>query len=89
MSETTGYNGWTNYETWIVNLWLTNEPYSYDMLQYVVKAFETVSEQAGELEHYVRNDDNALAGEFSMWSDLLGAALGRVNWYEIVENNQE
>lgn len=22
---THGYNGWTNYETWVVNLWLTNE----------------------------------------------------------------
>lgn len=22
------YNGYTNYETWLVSLWLDNEPYS-------------------------------------------------------------
>ena len=24
------YNGWTNYETWVVNLWMDNEEGSYD-----------------------------------------------------------
>lgn len=24
------YNGWTNYETWVVNLWMTNEEGSYN-----------------------------------------------------------
>jgi hypothetical protein len=31
MSE--GYNGWNNYETWLVNLWYTNDEYSYSRLQ--------------------------------------------------------
>lgn len=83
------YNGWSNRETWVVNLWLNNEPYSYDMLQHIIKAFDTVSEQAEELENCVRNDDNSLTGEASMWSDLLSTSLGRVNWYEIIQNNQE
>ncbi len=25
-SEDQTYSGWANYETWVVNLWLTNEP---------------------------------------------------------------
>lgn len=83
------YNGWSNRETWVVNLWLSSEQYSYDMLQHIVKAFDTLSEQAEELEHCVRQDDNALRGDASMWSDLLSTSLGRVNWYEIVQNNQE
>lgn len=24
------YNGWTNYETWVVNMWMDNDPGSYD-----------------------------------------------------------
>ena len=24
------YNGWKNFETWVVNLWLTNEQYPYE-----------------------------------------------------------
>ncbi len=48
-----------------------------------------VREQAEELERRNRQDDNALSDEASMWSDLLSTSLGRVNWYEIVENNQE
>jgi len=29
MSKEAGYNGWTNYETWCVHLWLSNEEGSY------------------------------------------------------------
>jgi len=29
MSDDKRYNGWTNYETWVVNLWLANEEPSY------------------------------------------------------------
>ena len=28
-NEERGYNGWTNYETWAVSLWLDNEQSSY------------------------------------------------------------
>jgi len=89
LKTNTTYNGWSNRETWVVNLWLSSEPYAYDMLRHIVKAFETISEQAEELENCVRNDDNSLTGEASMWGDLLNASLDRVNWYEIAENNQE
>jgi hypothetical protein len=25
-TKDTTYNGWTNYETWVINLWMDNEP---------------------------------------------------------------
>jgi len=30
MSDETGHQGWTNYETWCVKLWLDNDEGSYD-----------------------------------------------------------
>ncbi len=68
-------------------MWLNSEPYSLDMLQHIVQAFDTVSEQAEELEHCITSDDNYLGDDSSMWADLLHAAIGRVNWREIVEAN--
>ena len=26
------YNGWTNRQTWVVNLWMTNEDYSQEII---------------------------------------------------------
>ena len=84
---TTTYNGWTNRETWIVNLWLSSEECYYHELCSILKNFETVSEQSEELEGYVRFitdcDQGGLVG------DMLGTSLGRVNWLEIVEGNLE
>ena len=34
------YNGWSNRETWLVSLWLNNDPASYNLLQ-------SASKQAG------------------------------------------
>ena len=80
------YNGWTNRETWVVNLWLTNDECYYRELRSIIKNFDS-DEQAEELEQYVRwiiDTDEA-----SMTSDLLSTSLGRVNWYEIAESNRE
>lgn len=86
MSTIETYNGWANYETWIVNLWLTNDPYYYEKLRYVIGAFETLKEQARQLEHCVLSDREH---ESSMWSDLLNSAMQRIDWYEIIESNLE
>ena len=80
------YNGWCNRETWIVNLWLTNDECYYEELQAIIKNFDS-DEQAEELERYVHwiiDVDKA-----SMTTDLLSTSLGRVNWHEIARANQE
>jgi len=45
MTDTT-YNGWTNYETWNVALWLDNDRYYYDlMMMQSVKTFKDFLEK--------------------------------------------
>ena len=34
---TAEYNGWTNRETWVVNLWFTNDECYYEELQAIIK----------------------------------------------------
>ncbi len=83
---TVEYNGWTNRETWIVNLWLTNDECYYEELQAIIKNFDS-NEQAEELEQYVHWIIDV--DEASMTTDLLSTSLGRVNWHEIARANQE
>jgi hypothetical protein len=94
------YNGWTNYETWVVNLWLDNEQGSQEYWQ----------EQAQECVQHAIDDDSsdpknaatnalaellkdqhdeaqcALVGVAGVFADLLNAALSEVDWYEIAEH---
>ena len=85
-TETIGCNGWANRETWLVNLWLTNDECYYEELQAIIKNFDS-EEQAEELEQYVHWIIDV--DEASMTTDLLSTSLGRVNWHEIARANQE
>lgn len=91
------YNGWTNYETWLVKLWMDNEEGSSNYWR------ETAEE------HLKVDGDNAAYGlaerlkeqheetisetvlkpakqEASFIADLLNAAMSEVNWQEIAES---
>ena len=76
---TTEFNGWSNRETWMVNLWLTNEECYYHELCAILKNFKSTDEQAEELEVYVRFivgvDENV-----GITTDLLTTSLSRVDW---------
>lgn len=111
MSETSEtYNGWTNYETWVVGLWFDNDEATYTEVRDIARDWlddpadecdyceavgstdnhdahrvgelaDALQAFAEDLPEYQRATENA-----SFVSDLLGSALGRVNWRELAES---
>jgi hypothetical protein len=82
------YNGYTNYETWCLALWLDNEQGQYQMWQERSKVLE-VYELGQELKAYYQDEINPLINNASFYSDLLNSALSEINWREVAEKLKE
>ena len=90
-----GYNGWKNYETWNVNLWLDNdEPMYRDVVAMTRRALvaNTPEEAAEELAPQIREYVNSVGrytydrGDRRFFGDLeTREELDRVDWLEIAE----
>jgi hypothetical protein len=87
MNEVSTYYGWTNRETWLVSLWLNNDPISYSMFSEALGLDTDDLEKAQWLKNQIEVEMYDLPLEASLWCDLLGTALARVDWREVVENN--
>ena len=84
---TTEYNGWSNYETWCVNLWMTGDQGYYEQLCEIISSHSDLDVLAVALEDWIRFEYD---GEYSsILADLINSSLAEVDWYEIVEKNQE
>lgn len=87
------YNGYANFETWLVKLWIDNEQasqkYWLERAAILVHRYDTNEDEAKyELVQCLRedfDDNNPLADNASFWTDLLNASLLRVDWREIAE----
>jgi len=78
------YNGWSNYETWAVNLWLTND--GFDAVKFMDNLRPFDAYQLGKaIQEYVE-DSNPLSEQASLYSDLLNTALHEVDWFEVAEH---
>lgn len=90
-TKDTTYNGWTNYETWCVNLWMSNDEGTYefwhDTAREIVEEHTDKAEAARVLADRLENDHEEHAHEAitaaTVFADLLTAALDEVNWHEI------
>lgn len=91
------YNGWHNYETWAVKLWLDNDEGSQGYWQ---ERTEEVFEQAQPERFFTKSEralldltdalkemhEEALPELTGFAADLLNAAMSEVNWREIAES---
>jgi hypothetical protein len=77
------YNGWANYPTWCINMWLTNDSILYDALVSLVRR---TSERTlySALKEWVEELLPDLGASFS--ADLLGWAVCQVDWDELAEH---
>jgi hypothetical protein len=75
----TSYNGWPSYETWLVHLWLTNDPGTDALCRALVAQAWTPAEAADVLKQYVE-ESSPLIGQANLYVDLLTVALGHVDF---------
>lgn len=92
------YNGWSNYETWLVSLWIDNEKGSQEYWQEQAQAalnyaepdstFTKAERAAFELQDQLRAGHEEIAEQSGVpaggfAADLFNSAMLEVNWHEI------
>jgi len=75
------YNGWTNWETWNVNLWMS------DMLDDMHNDGQEIT--ADYIVEWVLEELDRLDPENGMLKDLLQGAIEAVNFHEIASHYQD
>ena len=85
------YEGWTNYETWCVNLWISNDQGSYEYWDDVRQEEDDIYSLSKRLEqeHEELAGDKLDGSKSGVFADLLSTALGNVEWYEIAKSMTE
>ena len=92
MTEEKGYNGWKNYQTWCISLWIGNEEFLYQQcLEITAQAIKDCSSGTvgGTVATLLKDfiwQGNPLMGKATMWADLLGASFSSVDWFEIASH---
>lgn len=98
MGESKGYNCWTNYETWSIPLFIDNDggaDYWRERTEEIIRDSEpdqvcTRKQRAAiTLADALKDEfeeNNPLADQCSVYSQLLSGALSEVNWDEIARH---
>lgn len=78
------YNGWTNYETWAVNLHVTSDQGALEIAQEMAGEYEDRLDLADAIQEWIEGwAEIGIEQMPGLAADLLRGALSEVNWYEI------
>ena len=86
------YNGWANYETWCVNLWMDNSEGDQEYWKDIAEDLQSDADDTDDLINRLADaikewhEDNDPTGNSGVYADLMGAALSEVNWRDIAEH---
>jgi len=80
------YNGWTNFETWNFNLWITNTEGDHSHALEMAFDSEHEYELSKRLEEWAEEmaDDCGLTHGFI--KDMVNSSIKTVNFYEVAED---
>ena len=88
VSMTEKYNGWTNYETWRIQLevidGMTLQDFGFDLHEVDTDETADMERLAGVVESYTYEFTDGQASGFAL--DLAHSFLARVDWMEITEH---
>ena len=86
------YNGWTNYETWLANLWLDQDGYAIEEISNVclglMGSWDDKADVSWRLADHIKDMmqewiDNAQDAQNGFVTDLISAAFQQINFREI------
>ena len=81
----TEYNGWKNYETWLVNLWIDSDGGTGYWAERADDVRD-VSDLADEMQQFYTELAETEIPASGMFADLFNSALREVSWYDIAEH---
>lgn len=82
------YNGWPNYETWIVKLWIDNDEGAYHYSKDMVRHSRYRADAIDGLKDWIE-EMNPLNEGANMFVDLMTHALGKVDFGKIADSIAE
>ena len=84
------YNGWANRSTWLVALWLDNDPYTYGEARTLALATDNPHDAGDAVKCFVEGmQEEMVKPAFGLFTDLVTQAMCEVDWLKIGKHYRE
>ena len=98
----TKHEGWSNFETWCVALWIDNDATAYHCWRKIARGArfmavnsdgtpaqwlaQRLEDELSDYPEFSKSKASISSGRAGMLDDLMRAAFSEVNWHEIAEH---